>query len=233
MSDNPFDPPGVVWRQLEPQFVTVRLLGAAIGLLPFLIASILAAVIWTSPGTLLLAVGVLVLGGWLAWVTPRRVKARAYAIRDRDLFVKSGIMVRSLTIAPYVRIQTVEIHVGPIERAFGLATLTISTASPTLTVSLPGITPALAAELRDLLTHRDTLLGYPQAPTTPSTEALVVDHGGQPSPVVDYPRTTVPVATSAPPSNFPTPTNPPAPAYPATPAYPPPDSPSFLPPGQP
>jgi len=86
-----------------------------------------------------------------------------YAVRDRDLFQRKGIMFRNLAVVPYVRIQYVDIHVGPIERAFGLATLTVSTAAPTLAASLQGITPERAAELREILTNREKLT-YPSAP---------------------------------------------------------------------
>ena len=137
------------------------MLGLACFGVPLLIAGTIVCLIWPKWWLIVPVAVIAVLLVWQAWLIPRRVRAMAYAIRDRDLFVRSGIMFRHLTVVPYVRIQYVDIHVGPIERAFGLASLTVNTASPTLAATVTGITPAIAAHLRDTLTNRDNLTGQP------------------------------------------------------------------------
>jgi len=156
---DPFNPPGVEWRHVEPQLATVRLLGLAVRGFFVLIACVVFCLAWRGPWSILISAIALGLLVWWAVLIPRRVRAMMYAIRDRDLFQRKGIMFRKLAVVPYVRIQYVDIHVGPIERAFGLTTLTVSTAAPTLAASLQGITPETAAELREILTNRENLTG--------------------------------------------------------------------------
>ena len=194
-----FDPPGVQWRAVEPQLRTVRLLGLACFAVPLLVAGAVVCVIWPKWWLIAPLAAVAALLVWQAWLIPRRVRAMAYAIHDRDLFLRSGIMFRKLTVVPYVRIQYVDIHVGPIERAFGLASLTVSTASPTMPAAVTGVTPATAAILRDTLTNRDNLTGQPTAPpvSLPAPapgECRIVDA----SPGVSQPQTVQNPALGAP-----------------------------------
>ncbi len=163
MSETPasdlFDPPGVVWQPVDRRLATVRLLSLAIGATPVLIGGIVVCLIWPNPWDIVLTALVALFFGWRALLVPRRVRAMKYAIRDRDFFQRQGIMFRHLSMVPYVRIQYVDINVGPLQRAFGLASLTVNTASPTLTATLTGVTPEEAARLRDILTDRARLTG--------------------------------------------------------------------------
>ena len=58
---------------------------------------------------------------WRSW---------GYVERDDDLYITHGVMFRNLIAVPYGRMQLVEVESGPLERAFGLATVTLKTASP-------------------------------------------------------------------------------------------------------
>lgn len=53
---------------------------------------------------------------------------RMYAIRDKDISYKSGLIFRTLTTVPFSRIQHVEIDEGPISRVFKLASISVYTA---------------------------------------------------------------------------------------------------------
>jgi len=161
-ASDPFNPPFVEWRRLQPQLVTVRLLGIAGRGVPFILGCLIVYLFWRSPLVLIFTGGVVVFFIVNAILTPRRVRAIGYAVRDRDLFKQSGLLNRRLTIVPYVRIQYVDIHVGPIERLFGLATLSVSTAAPALAAVIPGLTPEIAAWLRDILTDKKNLTGRTQ-----------------------------------------------------------------------
>jgi len=158
---DPFDPPGVEWRRVSPRLTTVRLLRLAVWAVPVLIIGGVAVLIWHNPWVIAVAGVVTALIVWAAVLIPRRVKALGWAVRDRDLFLRRGIMFRNLAVVPYVRIQMVDIGIGPIERSFGLASVTVTTASPMLTAALNGITPETAAYLRDILTDRGNLTGHP------------------------------------------------------------------------
>jgi membrane protein YdbS with pleckstrin-like domain len=71
---------------------------------------------------------------------------------DSALRIRRGRWWRSETIVPRVRIQHLDLSRGPLERTFGLATLTVFTAGSTLSsVSLGGLDDATAVGLRDAL----------------------------------------------------------------------------------
>lgn len=87
-------------------------------------------------------------------LTPRRVRAIGYLDAEDDVTIASGVMFRSVHTIPYGRVQSVKIDEGPVDRRYGLARLTVSTANGASTVVLPGLPRAEAERLRALLTAR-------------------------------------------------------------------------------
>lgn len=55
-------------------------------------------------------------------------KVRGYALREKDITYKQGLIFYNLTTLPFNRIQHSEISQGPLERAFKLTSLKIFTA---------------------------------------------------------------------------------------------------------
>lgn len=53
---------------------------------------------------------------------------RAYAVRERDVLYQKGWLIRRLKVCPFNRIQNCTVQQGPLERKWGLATLTLFTA---------------------------------------------------------------------------------------------------------
>lgn len=83
-----------------------------------------------------------------------RYRSWSYEVREDSLFLERGVVTRVRTVAPYVRIQHVDTRRGPIERVFGLATTVVYTAgSRGADVSIPGLTPERADDLRERLKH--------------------------------------------------------------------------------
>lgn len=81
-----------------------------------------------------------------------RYRIWAYQLRTDSLILKRGVITRVSTVAPYVRIQHVDVRRGPTERAFGLATTVVYTAgSRGADVSIPGLTPERAEDLQTRL----------------------------------------------------------------------------------
>lgn len=159
--DDLFAPPGNDWRPVSPQLRRLRrtvLVGAAAAALVAL-----AVVAWMfsfPPGlTALLGAALLALVGQGWWVIGRNVRAWGYAERDQDLYIKHGVMFRELVAVPYGRMQFVDITSGPLERAYGVATVRLHTASPRTGARIPGLPAYEAAWLRDRLTD----LGESQA----------------------------------------------------------------------
>ena len=89
----------------------------------------------------------------------RRVRAWAYCEREDDLLVRRGVMVSRLSVIPYGRMQFIDVVAGPVERAFGLATVRMHTAAASSDARIPGLPQAEADRLRDHLAQ----LGEAQA----------------------------------------------------------------------
>lgn len=63
----------------------------------------------------------------LTWVFVGFSK-RKYAIREKDVAYKSGVLIKTVTTVPFSRIQHVEINESPISRLFKLSSLNVFTA---------------------------------------------------------------------------------------------------------
>ncbi|RAX18600.1 hypothetical protein DC347_00555 [Pseudarthrobacter sp. AG30] len=162
MRTEAIDPPGIDWQRVSPQYVTVRLAEWALGnLVAVLVLSaplVFVILGWWSWPPLWLAVTVpaamLALAVWRLVLIPRQVRAIGYAERDEDLLVRGGIFFQRTMAVPYGRMQYVDIAVGPVERALGLCTLKLHTASPGTHARIPGLPAAEGARLREELTAR-------------------------------------------------------------------------------
>ena len=145
-------PDTVVWRPVSPKLITVELIARGIGVLVLLVGLGVGwslAPYWLWPAGMAVVV---VYGIWRSIVTVRAVRAWGYAERDQDLLVRHGLLIRRLSIVPYARMQFVDVTAGPLERAFGLATVQLHTAAAASDAKVPGLPPEEAARLRDRLT---------------------------------------------------------------------------------
>jgi membrane protein YdbS with pleckstrin-like domain len=157
VSAGPFDPTGIEWHPAQKGLLNVRLLGMAIPAVLVLIAGLVSWLPLETPELGITAAAVVVFFVVQLILTPRRVRALGWAIRDRDLFVRHGVLIRRLAIVPYTRVQYVDLTAGPVERLFGLTTLKVNTAAQGTAVTIPGMSPGQAAELRELLTDKTKL----------------------------------------------------------------------------
>ena len=67
-------------------------------------------------------------------------RLKGYAVRDRDITYKTGLLMRRQTSIPYSRIQHVEVRQGILERYFKLGKLNIYTAGgQSSDLSIPGL----------------------------------------------------------------------------------------------
>lgn len=155
-SDALFAGPGVEWRRISPQWRTVNWLASGISAL--VIGAGLATGVQLVFGrwelTAIAAGVVAALWLWNAWLVWRRWPAWGYAETADELWVRHGVMFRSLTVVPYGRLQVVDVNAGPLQRAFGLAGVTLVTASADTDAHIPGLPYAEAVRLRDQLTAR-------------------------------------------------------------------------------
>lgn len=151
-----FAPPSAQWHRLAPRYRTLLRIGVLVGWLP-LVAAVTVAGWLFSGGLWFCWVPILVVGlawtGWRFWRMDALWRSWGYAELADDLYVTRGLWFRRLTAVPYGRMQVVEVESGPIERALGLATVKLVTASASTDATVPGLPPAEAAQLRDRLTE--------------------------------------------------------------------------------
>lgn len=144
-------------RPVSPRLVPARYVASIVGYVIWvlliagaIVAAVLTELWWLAPiGVLPL---IILLQSLL--LTPRRVSAIGYLDAQEDLTIASGIMFRSVHTIPYGRVQSVKIDEGPVDRRYGLAKLTVSTAAGGSTVVLPGLPKQEAERLRAMLTER-------------------------------------------------------------------------------
>lgn len=149
-----FAPPTAEWKRVSVRLRDAHRFGMIVpgtALVVIIIAAqqIVIGLWWL---TVLLAVVALAGGVWAWWWAARNQAAWGYAENADDLFVTRGIMWRKLVSVPYGRMQYVDVQAGPIARRFGIAAITLHTASPDTAARIPGLPAAEATRLRDRLT---------------------------------------------------------------------------------
>lgn len=153
-SGEPFTPEGVVWVPVSRRLARARWLVLGVVTLVALVVAVGLAVLIGSPWAWLPVGVVVVTAGWVAVLIPRQVGAMAFAERADDLLVRRGILVRSLLVVPYGRLQYVDVTAGPLARWAGIASVQLHTASPGTDATIDGLPPEQAALLRDHLAAR-------------------------------------------------------------------------------
>jgi uncharacterized protein len=153
--DELFAPPTYEWKRLSPNYRSLRRLTTLIFVPiifvpPAILVWVLTDLWWVS--AIILGVGAAILLFRLGLIE-RTWRSWGYVEREDDLYITHGVLFRSLVAVPYGRMQLVEVASGPLERAFGLATVTLKTASAETNASIPGLAPDEATRLRDRLTE--------------------------------------------------------------------------------
>lgn len=153
-----FDPPGITWTRVSPALVKVRRLLAVPPLVLAGAALAVPAAMGVGPTWLTVALAVGAVAGFAAaawtWIWAARNAATwGYAEAEEDLLVTGGLMFRRLVAVPYGRMQFVDVQAGPIDRAFGIATVSLHTASTETAADIPGLPAEEATRLRNRLTE--------------------------------------------------------------------------------
>jgi len=151
--DDLFTPPVGTWQRVSPHLATIRriLILIPTGLL-LLVGVLLGLLLSWGVGIVLVGLAVAAYGwGWV-WAG-RNQRSWGYAENADDLLVTSGVMFRRLVAIPYGRMQFVDVQAGPLARAYGVATVTLHTASTETAADIPGLPAAEATRLRNRLTE--------------------------------------------------------------------------------
>lgn len=104
-------------------FITVIIISVVVSLAFYFIRALqIEALIYTAVGILTFLFSLF----WLAVGFDFRYSG--YALREKDLLFRSGWLFRKTRVVPLNRVQHVSVQSGPIERKFGLASISIYTA---------------------------------------------------------------------------------------------------------
>lgn len=153
--DDLFTPPSGDWQRVSPKLATIRriliLVPAAVMLVAGVVLLLVLPGLWWIGG---LVIGTAVAAAGWGWVwAGRNQKSWGYAENADDLLVTRGVMFKRLVAIPYGRMQFVDVQAGPLDRAYGVATVTLHTASTETAADIPGLPAAEATRLRNRLTE--------------------------------------------------------------------------------
>jgi membrane protein YdbS with pleckstrin-like domain len=81
-----------------------------------------------------------------------RYRVHRWDISPQAVFTRSGWLVQERRIAPISRVQTVDTYRGPLDRLFGLANVTVTTASSAGAVRIVALDSAVADRVVGQLT---------------------------------------------------------------------------------
>ena len=133
-------------------WITTALLEGAVLLAVLLVLVLMDAV--QLPGWVLV-VGAAAVAAYVAVVPQWRYLVHRWEVTDTAVYTQTGWWSRERRIAPMSRIQTVDHAEGAIERVFGLATVTVTTASAAGALQIVGLDSLVARRLVDELTIKD------------------------------------------------------------------------------
>ncbi|WP_257425210.1 PH domain-containing protein [Nocardioides carbamazepini] len=97
--------------------------------------------------------------GTAAVVVPQwRYRVHRWEVSANAVYTQRGWWARERRIAPMSRVQTVDFAQGPLARMFGLATVTVTTASAAGPLQIEGLDRSVALALVDELTRKADLV---------------------------------------------------------------------------
>ncbi|MGJ9422818.1 PH domain-containing protein [Aeromicrobium sp. CF3.5] len=150
-----FASPTGEWQRVSPALATIHRISMTV---PAIVLALVALVVTALVPDLRWIPGIvavlLIAEAVFSFIWAGRTqRAWGYAENEQDLLVTSGVMFRRLVAVPYGRMQFVDVQAGPLQRAFGVATVTLHTASSETTSDIPGLPADEATRLRNRLTE--------------------------------------------------------------------------------
>ncbi len=140
--------------KLHPNYSHALRVRATLTAIPFLVGALVLEGAFRGEGLFpsgVIAGPVLLIALALIIRIPQtRYNARGYQMGADRLRVVRGLLFRSDTVVPFGRVQHIDVHQGPLDRFFGIATLTLHTAgNHNASVALPGLGEELARAMRE------------------------------------------------------------------------------------
>lgn len=150
---------GLDYKSIDPSLKKIRRIIMSIFMLILLIANttlIVSLQMYTELTTTAillysLYVVIIVMFIWFWWLIGRQVDNYKYAKAEKDLVISKGVLFREIKAIPYGRMQFVDVHQGPLLRAYKLAKVSLHTASSQSLLPITGIKENEAKILRQEL----------------------------------------------------------------------------------
>lgn len=147
------------FNRLDKSYLTLQLaMGAFRGLVAIGLAIAFIRAVgddlpdWVRYVVLAAAIAILILPFVLE---PIAFRYRGWLVREHDVSVRSGVIRRSVTTAPFSRVQHASVHQGALERAVGLWSLKIFTAGNQFAdLTVDGLKQGEAASLKEFVLSR-------------------------------------------------------------------------------
>jgi membrane protein YdbS with pleckstrin-like domain len=143
-------------HRVSPRAITWWTTQAALEVAAVLAPLAVAIVVWTEarPWLIPITVVVVVIGLSYLLVMPRwRFRVHRWETTDDAVYTSAGWINQEWRVAPMSRIQTVDTERGPLQQLFGLATVTVTTASAAGALRLAGLDHVVADDLVEQLTE--------------------------------------------------------------------------------
>lgn len=139
-------------NRLDPRYVRAMQLGGAVFAVPVLIAALVLESAGLVPVGLILIPVLLAALAFVLIFPGRRYRRWGYRLGADRLRIARGYLFHSDTVVPLGRVQHIDVHQGPIDGRFGLATLTVHTAGThNASVRLPGLRHEDALAMREAI----------------------------------------------------------------------------------
>ena len=147
-------------HRVSPRAKNLWRVECAMTAVPAVVGLLVAAVVWDEYAVRWLAVAAvaLVAAAYVAVVPEWRYAVHRWEVSPTAVYTQRGWWARERRIAPMSRVQTVDYAEGVLSRAFGLASVTITTASAAGPLRVDGLDRDVALGLVDELTAKADLV---------------------------------------------------------------------------
>ncbi|HJQ05780.1 MAG TPA: PH domain-containing protein [Nocardioides sp.] len=147
-------------HRVSPRARTLWIAEGAIVGVALTVAAIVVVAVWLDHAwgwaivALVALLGALQAIGIPIW----RYRVHRWEASETAVYTQRGWWARERRIAPMSRVQTVDLAQGPLARLFGLATVTVTTASAAGALRIEGLDRDVALRLVDDLTRKADLV---------------------------------------------------------------------------
>ena len=147
-----FDPRSIQFNRLM-SFIFAAVVGAGFSIASLIVTLAMGGIRWVP--MLVMGAGIVITGFllWLTIVWPRwEYNKASWRLDELGLQIRRGVIWRHQISIPKARVQHADVSQGPLQRQFGLGTLTVHTAgTQNASVPIEGLAHETAIEMRDTL----------------------------------------------------------------------------------